>query len=434
MPDQGEQRARPAGVRVREVRAAGDRFLATGHLGRHLRPLVAESWRRSLDRGVDPEHALAPVDLQDAALGALRDRHPLADVMPVIRRLLVEDAHDTGLLVAVSDAAGRLLWVEGPPRLRARAERIHFVEGAVWSEEAAGTNAPGTALALDRPVAIWAAEHLARPVAQWSCSAAPIHDPDTGAVLGALDITGGDDVAAPRALSVVRATVAAVETELRLLRLTGRRTGIPGGAWHGEAQAASGTPSARLAVLGVGTAVLEHAHGTSRLGGRHAELLVLLAASPEGLAGGELAALVLPEDRKAVTLRAELSRLRGVLGPVALEARPYRLGMPVTSDADEVRTLLRAGRVGPAVERYRGPLLPSSDAPGVVRMRDALHEELRAALLRCGDPDALLRFADTAHGRLDHAVWSVAVAVLDRGSPRRASALAHLAHLGRELA
>jgi hypothetical protein len=423
---------RPAGTTARALRVARDRFLATGRPDLHLRPLVADSWRRSLDRGVDPDSALAPVDLTERALATLRDQHPLADVMPVIRRLLVEDALDTGLLVAVSDAAGRLLWVEGPRRLRARAEGIHFVAGAVWSEEVAGTNAPGTALALDHPVQIWAAEHLARPVTRWSCSAAPIHDPDTGAVLGALDVTGGDDVAAPRALSVVRATVAAVETELRLLRLT-RGTGIPARVPHPERGATSTAP-ARLSVLGPGTPVLEHAHGTSRLGGRHAELVVLLAAHPDGLSGEELAALVLPEDRASVTLRAELSRLRAVLGPVPLAARPYRLGMPVTTDADEVRARLRAGLVGAAVELYRGPLLPASDAPGVRRMRDALHEELRAALLWHADPDALLRFADTPHGRLDHAVWSAAVAALDPGSPRQASARAHLAHLDHELA
>ena len=117
--------------------------------------------------------------------------------MPVIRRLLVEDATDAGLLVAVCDAAGRLLWVEGEHRAAHAAEQMHFVAGAGWNEAHAGTNAPGTALALDHAVQIFGAEHLPRTVTPWSCSAAPIHDPDTGALLGALDLTGGDDVAAP---------------------------------------------------------------------------------------------------------------------------------------------------------------------------------------------------------------------------------------------
>ncbi|MET0820416.1 MAG: transcriptional regulator, partial [Aeromicrobium sp.] len=148
-----------------------------------VRPLVVESWRRSIAGGIDPERALADIRLDGTALAAIRDAHPLAAGMPVIRRLLVESAADAGLLVAVSDAAGQLLWVEGDASLRSLAEQMHFVEGADWSEASAGTNAPGTALALDRPVQIFGAEHLARQVTPWSCSAAPIHDPDTGAIL-----------------------------------------------------------------------------------------------------------------------------------------------------------------------------------------------------------------------------------------------------------
>ena len=51
--------------------------------------------------------------------------------------------------MAVGDAEGKLLWVSGPRDVMRRAERIHFVEGSVWDEGSAGTNAPGMALHLD---------------------------------------------------------------------------------------------------------------------------------------------------------------------------------------------------------------------------------------------------------------------------------------------
>ena len=38
--------------------------------------------------------------------------------MPVIRRLLVEDAEADRMIVAVTDAGGRMLWVEGDAGLR----------------------------------------------------------------------------------------------------------------------------------------------------------------------------------------------------------------------------------------------------------------------------------------------------------------------------
>ena len=79
--------------------------------------------------------------------------------MPVIRRLLVEDAEADRMIVAVTDAGGRMLWVEGDARLRSRAAGMNFVEGARWAEDVAGTNAPGTALAVDHAVQIYGSEH-----------------------------------------------------------------------------------------------------------------------------------------------------------------------------------------------------------------------------------------------------------------------------------
>lgn len=79
---------------------------------------------------------------------------------------------------------------------------------------AAGTNAPGTALAADHAVQIFAAEHYNRQVQRWSCAAAPLHDPRTGRLLGAVDLTGGDHVASPHSLALVQATARAAESHL----------------------------------------------------------------------------------------------------------------------------------------------------------------------------------------------------------------------------
>ncbi len=129
------------------------------------------------------------------AIERLRESHPLAPALPVIRRLLVDDAADSGVVVAVSAADGTLLWVEGDPKARRKAEAMNFVPGADWSERGVGTNAPGTALALDRELQIRGSEHFSRIVQPWSCTAAPVHDPATGALLGAIDLTGGSQVA-----------------------------------------------------------------------------------------------------------------------------------------------------------------------------------------------------------------------------------------------
>lgn len=420
--------ALPPGADLDELTAylnrAHDRFVESGVADPALRTLVRDSWIRSVGEGLNPETSLPTLRLDDAALADVRETHPLALAMPVIRRLLVEDATEAGLLVAVSDAVGQLLWVEGAHDLRTRAEGMHFMSGADWSEGSAGTNAPGTALALGRPVQILGAEHLARPVTPWSCSAAPIRDPDTRAILGVLDVTGGPDVVTAQSLTLVRATVAAVEAELRLARIHP----MPGGGIS-----VPGWSSPRLDVLGTHTGVLRSEAGTVRLSLRHSELLLLLAQADDGMTAGELGVALNDDDHPSVTVRAEMSRLRTALAPLEFASRPYRLVRRIQTDVREVTEHLAAGRLRAAVAAYRGPILPGSTAPAVVQLRDATHLGLRSALLASTDADALLSFADTDHSKDDFEVWRRVLYVLPASSPRFEQVAAHAERLEQEL-
>jgi hypothetical protein len=423
---------RPGPDHARRLRAAHERLVTGAGLADSppdtaVRSVVRDSWRRSLGSGVDPDGAAPPVDLLDDDLLAYRAAHPLAPVMPVIRRLLVEDAEDDRMIVAVTDAGGRMLWVEGDSGLRSRAAGMHFVEGARWAEEVVGTNAPGTALAVDHAVQIYGSEHYRRPVQPWSCSAAPVHHPVTGVLLGAIDVTGGDHVASPHVLTLVRATVAAVESELRwqhrehLQRATTRRPPLQ-------------RLAPRLHVLGRERARLTLPSGPVELSLRHSELLLLLAEAAgagEGRTAVQLAAECHPGEAAEVTVRAELSRLRRLVGADLLGSRPYRLLGRLDTDLDRVRRLLARGAVGEALERCPGAVLPGSRAPGVVAARERLGALLRQAVLRSRRPELLLRYAQLPEARDDVAVWQTCLEWLPPGSPRRAAAAAHLLRLRR---
>ncbi|MER6080711.1 GAF domain-containing protein [Streptomyces sp. NPDC001833] len=380
--------------RVRVLRRAHETFTTAGTVPRPVRSVVAESWRRSARAGVGPDGA-ARVELTDGDLGAYRAEHPLARVMPLFRELMGTFAADGEHLLAVCDADGRLLWVEGHPATRRRADRMNFVPGARWSESAVGTNAPGTAVAVDRPVQVFAAEHFIRRVQPWTCAAAPVHDPRTGRVLGAVDITGGDRLAHPHSLGFVQAVARAAESQLALLD---------------PPMPTDETPA--LTALGRDEAELRLDGRRIRLGRRHSELLVLLSRHPEGLTGDELLyALYEDESVTPVTLRAELVRLRRLLGPGLLASRPYRLAAPVESDVTVVERRLEAGAVTAAVGAYAGPLLPGSQAPAVVRLRQRLADGLRAGLIGCQDPDLLAAWAHAPWGEDDVEVWRALAAV-----------------------
>ena len=143
--------------------------------------------------------------------------------MDMIRALLLPGTpEEAGVVVAVGDQAGRLLWIEGDRQLQSLTEGMGFVAGANWAENAVGTTAPGTALTLDQSVQIRGAEHYNRLVHPWSCTAAPVRDPETRRVLGVIDVTGGDEVVSTQARLLVDATARAVESELMVARLRAR--------------------------------------------------------------------------------------------------------------------------------------------------------------------------------------------------------------------
>ncbi|MBW0106779.1 helix-turn-helix domain-containing protein, partial [Pseudonocardia sp. KRD291] len=178
------------------------------------RDVVSDSWQRSLAAHVDPERGRPWHAYERREVDDLREGHPLSPVLPLLRDTLVAIADQAHHMMIVTDAQGHILWREGERDVLRRAERVELVEGTRWSEESIGTNAMGTALAADSPVQIHSAEHLVRTYHQWTCAAAPIHDPDTGETIGAVDITGPLETFHPTTMSLVVAAARLAENHL----------------------------------------------------------------------------------------------------------------------------------------------------------------------------------------------------------------------------
>ncbi|MDC5698556.1 GAF domain-containing protein [Intrasporangium calvum] len=397
-----------------------------------VRSQVAESWVRSAAAGVQADTVDAPITLEADVLRDHREAHPLATVFPVLDDVLGQAARDCDAIMAVSDAAGQLLWVCGTPSVLRRAEAIGFVEGSNWDERLAGTNAPGMALRLDAPVNVIGAEHFRRSVQRWSCVATPIHDPSDQSLLGVLDITCSDELVVPQTMAMVRAAARMAEAELARELLVRAR---PGNTASERQRPGLG---ATLEVLGRDEALLRVDDGrgrrsTMRLSRRHSEILLLLAAAPRGLSGDELAVLLYEEDVSPSTLRVELGRLRSLLGDDLLASRPYRLLVDPSSDWLAVESHLAAGAVGLALRAYRGPLLPRSTAPGVTRLREALAGSLRRAVLGSREPDLMSTWTRSSWGADDYEMWQAQLAALGARSSLRPLVTAQLARLDREL-
>ena len=396
-----------------------------------VRPLVRDSWERSLASLVGAE-GLPPMALSREELEEYRRAHPLATVMDMIRGLLLPgEAGESGVVVAVGDASGRLLWVEGDLDIRRRTGEMGFVEGANWAEDAVGTAAPGTALRLDRSVQIHGAEHYNRLVQPWSCTAAPLHDPETRRLLGVIDVTGGAEAVTPQAQLLVDAAARAIESELLVARLR-RRAEAP------KRRATRRAPvRATLRVLGRDRAVLETGGASDptasvQLSARHAEILLMLATHRAGLSAERLGELVYG-DGATESLRPEMVRLRRALESVAPAlvpaSRPYRLIVDLDTDAQHVVSLLDRGAHRVALAAYAGAVLPDSVAPGVEQVRASVSAALREALIEDASVDVLLAYADTDEAADDAEVLRLCLELLPARSPKRAGLVARLDRL-----
>ncbi len=389
---------------ARLLRRAHELALSKGASPSILRELVARSWKRAAGAGVDPDGS-APKVLDSAATERALAEHPVSHLLPLVETMLSDAIEDARYFAALSDAEGVLLWAGGRPQALEIAVGPRFLPGHLCSERAVGTNAVGTALELDHPVQIFSAEHFSRRLHGWTCSAAPIHDPESGEILGVLDLSGSFRTGHPHSLSLVFAVARVVEDKLsseldrrderlralymervapaarersalvtrsgRVLAATprgwlGRRVELPEGE---EAALPNGVevsaeplgdraeavllrplssrrpaPRPMLVLEALGRRRLRLVIGgvPVELSRRHSEIVVLLALHPEGMTSRELGLELYGPGFKAVTVRAEMSRLRRLLG-AALATTPYRLDAEVRADFAEVERLLERG-------------------------------------------------------------------------------------------
>lgn len=387
-----------------------------------MRESVAASWQRSAAAGVTVDRQEAPITVGASDLRGMRQVHPLAKVFPLLDDVLGQAVRDCGALMALADAEGTLLWVCGSPDALRQAESIGFVEGSSWDERLAGTNAPGLALATGMSATVTRTEHFRSNVRAWSCAATPIHDPTTSQLLGVLDVTGGDEIVVPQTMAMVRTAARLAESELMR---TIHRTDAPERGIAGV-----------LELLGRNEALLT-VNGDRprqvRLSPRHSEILALLATSSSGLTGDELAVLLYEEDGAESTLRAELNRLRGLLGDSLLASRPYRLVGGIAGDWLAVQAELAAGDLRAAMRGYGGPVLPRSNAPGIVHLREELEAAVRSALLRSSAADLMSAWTRSQWGADDYEMWQAQRRLVADSSPMRALIDGQLSRLDREL-
>lgn len=173
---------------------------------RDVRPDVLASWQRSRVHHVNPALQRAPLDLRSLTKARLKHRELILAATPILLET-GELIGDAGGIVLLCGPDGLVLESSGAPRTLDVAVDANIAPGGIWTEQACGTNAVGMALSEGRPIELHGAEHFCASIRRWRCAASLLRDPDSGAVIGALDISHGghgDTSVLPLAITVAR--------------------------------------------------------------------------------------------------------------------------------------------------------------------------------------------------------------------------------------
>src|SRR4051794_33505450 len=186
-------------VAADRLRDALSELVDDGQVPASVRTEISDSWRRSVQAGLRPERLDVPFDPtvdSDALL--------VRAAAPVLEDL-TGDLAGAVVAVVLTDDRGHVIDRRVAHReLRGILDGFAMVPGSVYAEGRIGTNAIGTALAQHSPSMVVGTEHFADAFTPVACAAVPLADPQSGRLIGAIDLTSRARDASPLMLSLAR--------------------------------------------------------------------------------------------------------------------------------------------------------------------------------------------------------------------------------------
>jgi len=173
-------------------------------------PILSDSWFRSelygLDRMADDFPRIRQGELADL----LANNAALQQFAQPAVKTLAEKIADKQSVVILSDASGLVLNTFGDMQALQKAQRFALAPGNLWSECGRGTNAIGTALAIDDSCEIYGNQHYLTSNQGLYCAAIPLQTPN-GQIAGVLDISGPAQFPHPNTLAWVKEAAKNIE-------------------------------------------------------------------------------------------------------------------------------------------------------------------------------------------------------------------------------
>lgn len=175
-----------------------------------LSPLLNDSWLRSQLYGLDPQAGDLPRIPHNELADKLANNTSLQQFAQPAVKALAEKIAAKQSVVVLSDASGLVLNNFGDLSALQKVQRFALAPGNLWSECGRGTNAIGTALAIDDGCEIFAHQHYLASNQDLYCAAMTLQAPN-GQIAGVLDISGPAHYAHPYTFSWVKEAAKQIE-------------------------------------------------------------------------------------------------------------------------------------------------------------------------------------------------------------------------------
>lgn len=179
-----------------------------------LPPDIADSWLRSLDRGLDPLGQAESLVVEAPDLERERARH--ADLIRFARpelELLYDQIAGSNFMIALGSPEGLVLDTLADADFEGSDASRDVRPGSLWDEVLRGTNAMGLTVATGRPAQVYGGEHFFHAHGDIACLSAPIFD-GRGALAGLLDASSGSTVRQQHTAALVQMSAANIENGL----------------------------------------------------------------------------------------------------------------------------------------------------------------------------------------------------------------------------
>ena len=153
------------------LKQAWNQFVLSGKVEDAIvRPVIADSWNRCFQAGIHYKDGFCvKVHSKEETLPLLAEKKRLIEIAIPIMKTLCKRVHHKNLIVVIADENGIVLDSVGYKEVLERRKTLHFLPGSDWSEESVGTNAIGTAIAVNESICVSGPEHYCKIHHSWSC-------------------------------------------------------------------------------------------------------------------------------------------------------------------------------------------------------------------------------------------------------------------------